>query len=265
MKIFREQCYMKKWILCIVLIIANYRLPQNLWAGEINNKFADGNAFENEVKGLFNAIDFGNNTCLSYDVFYKAYIGYLNLKQAGKLNTDKEILTICDMSLPSVQNRMWIIDLKGKKLLCNTYVAHGCKTGEDKAAHFSNRTGSRMTSLGFYVTADTYEGEHGLSLHLQGMDTRFNDAAFRRGIVVHGASYVSNRHIAENAYLGRSWGCPAVPDDLSQQIIELIKDNTCLFIYYPDPNYLRRSIWLNKKVNSTNAVNFYTGGKTVKN
>jgi L,D-transpeptidase catalytic domain len=158
---------MKKWILCIGLLIANYNSPQNLWAGEINAKYTSVNSFDNQVKILFSDIDFGNHECLSYDVFYKAYIGYLNLKQAGKLNTNKEILTICDMSLSSVQSRMWIIDLKNKKLLCNTFVAHGRKSGDDRANHFSNRTGSRMTSLGFYITADTYEGEHGLSLHLQ--------------------------------------------------------------------------------------------------
>lgn len=255
---------MKKWILCIGLLIANYNSPQNLWAGEINAKYTSVNSFDNQVKILFSDIDFGNHECLSYDVFYKAYIGYLNLKQAGKLNTDKEILTICDMSLSSVQSRMWIIDLKNKKLLCNTFVAHGRKSGDDRANHFSNRTGSRMTSLGFYVTADTYEGEHGLSLHLQGMDSRFNDAAFKRGIVVHGASYVSNQHIAQNSFLGRSWGCPAVPDHLSKQIIETIKDNTCLFIYYPDKNYLRCSVWLNKKVNIANEVNFYSAHKMAK-
>jgi hypothetical protein len=246
---------MKKWILCFGLLCANQQLPHNTaYAGEINHTHTSSSSFENYARNLYNDIDFGNHECLSFEVFLKAYTGYINLKQAGKLNTEKEVITICDMSLSSTRNRLWIIDLKQKKLLCNTYVAHGRRSGDEHALRFSNHSGSKMTSLGFYVTAETYEGEHGLSLHLQGMDAHFNDAAYKRGIVVHGADYVSDKHIAGNDYLGRSWGCPAVPGNLSQQIIATIKDNTCLFIYYPDKNYLNRSTWLNRKVQ-----NFFAG------
>jgi hypothetical protein len=203
---------------------------------------------ENFIAALYHQIDFHNSELLPYDVFTKAYHGYLNLRNAGKLNNEKETITICDLALPSTFSRMWIIDLAKKKVVFNTYVAHGQGSGEDCSLSFSNRSSTHKTSLGFYVTKDTYEGEHGTSLHLDGMDEGFNDAALDRGIVVHGADYVSENYIASQDRIGRSWGCPAVPSKLSLPIIETIKDGTCLFIYYPEPKYLKTAYWLNKKV-----------------
>lgn len=202
---------------------------------------------ESHITGIYRQIDFSRNDRLPYEVFSKAYHGYLNLRQAGKLNVNNEILTICDFDLPSTQNRMWILDLAKKTVLFNNLVAHGQGTGEDCAEAFSNKPNSHQSSLGFYVTGETYDGEHGLSLRLVGMDEGFNDAAFDRDIVVHGAPYVCAKYISENDRLGRSWGCPAVPEKLSAPIINAIKDSTCLFIYYPDHKYLAASQWLNKK------------------
>ncbi len=205
---------------------------------------------ERHITGIYRQIDFSRNDRLPYEVFSKAYHGYLNLRQAGKLNVNNEILTICDFDLPSTQNRMWILDLAKKTVLFNNLVAHGQGTGEDCAEAFSNKPNSHQSSLGFYVTGETYDGEHGLSLRLVGMDEGFNDAAFDRDIVVHGAPYVCTKYICENDRLGRSWGCPAVPEKLSAPIINTIKDSTCLFIYFPDHKYLASSQWLNKKPGS---------------
>ncbi len=239
---------MKKLIWCfnIILVLAISFRP--VMAGESNLSENNNVIVENYILGLYNHIDFGNRSCLSYDAFSKAYHGYLNLRNAGKLNVENEILTICDFTLSSTQNRMWIIDLRKKKVLFNTYVAHGRGSGEEFASNFSNKYSSHQSSLGFYVTGDTYDGEHGMSLRLSGMDNDFNDAAYDRGIVVHGADYVSDRHIASNDYLGRSWGCPAVPSKLSASIINTIKNGTCLFIYYPKKDYLQASYWLNKHI-----------------
>jgi hypothetical protein len=202
---------------------------------------------------LYNHIDFGSAARLSYEVFNKAYQGFINLRNAGKLNTLKEIITICDFSLSSSKARLWIIDLKNKKVLFNTWVAHGRGSGGEYANAFSNNSGSHQSSIGFYVTAETYPGVHGTSLRLLGMDKGYNDAASDRGIVVHGADYVSEKIAKDNDFMGRSWGCPAVPANLSGPIINTIKDGTCLFIYYPQKDYLQASAWLNKKISGVPA------------
>jgi hypothetical protein len=234
------------WCLNVLFIIAISLKP--VLAGESNLAENSNSFVERYILSLYNHIDFGKYQCLSYDVFDKAYKGYLNLREAGKLNADNEVLSICDFTLSSTQNRLWIIDLRNEKVIFNTYVAHGRGSGEEFADKFSNKFSSHQSSLGFYVTGDTYDGEHGMSLYLNGMDNDFNDAAFGRGIVVHGADYVSEKHIASNNYIGRSWGCPAVPSKLSASIINAIKDGTCLFIYYPEKDYLQASYWLNKHI-----------------
>ncbi|MBW7914691.1 MAG: murein L,D-transpeptidase catalytic domain family protein, partial [Taibaiella sp.] len=182
----------------------------------------------NTISDVFNSIDFTGTDKLSYEVFAKAYTGYQHLKEANKLNTGKNILTVSDYSLSANKKRMWIIDLDSRKVLINTYVAHGQGTGEEYAQHFSNREGSHQSSIGFYVTGDTYIGKHGNSLYLHGMDEGYNSAAYERAIVVHGAGYVSSDFIAGTGRLGRSWGCPAVSNELADEVIETIKDGTCL-------------------------------------
>jgi len=230
-----------------------------------NTVFADGaNALSDEARltaqitSVYRHIDFSHVDRLPFHVFETAYKGYLNLKNAGKLSGDKDILSVCDFDLPSTENRLWIIDLATHKVLFNTYVAHGQGSGEDCAEQFSNKFNSHQSSLGFYVTSDTYNGEHGMSLRLQGMDQGYNDAALDRGIVVHGADYVSSEFITGNVRLGRSWGCPAVPDRLKTQIISTIVGGTCLFVYYPDAKYLKTAYWLNKKPEIPQGENFYS-------
>ncbi|WP_345078325.1 murein L,D-transpeptidase catalytic domain family protein [Nemorincola caseinilytica] len=212
------------------------------------NAVSESAKMESYIASLYRRIDFSNSERISYTVFNNAMRGYLNLRNAGKLTGEKEIITICDLNQPSTFNRLWVIDLATKKVLFNSYVAHGQNTGEDCAMTFSNKMNSHQSSLGFYITTDVYKGEHGTSLHLQGMDQGFNDAAFERDIVVHGAEYVSDKYINDNQRLGRSWGCPAVPVKLAEPIINTIKDGTCLFIYYPDTRYLANSYWLNRKM-----------------
>ena len=238
---------MKKVIVCVVLYLmmsSSYRAVSADESGYMN----DDVKVESFISGLFHQIDFGKFNHLSYDVFSKAYHGYLNLKNTCKLSIEKDILSVCDFSLASTENRLWVIDLKTRKVLFNTLVAHGQGSGDDYAHSFSNKFNSHQSSLGFYVTSETYEGEHGTSLRLQGMDEGFNDAAYDRGIVVHGADYVCDKYVCSNQRLGRSWGCPAVPAPMSLPIINTIKDGTCLFIYYPDKKYMANAYWLNKKV-----------------
>ncbi|ADY52250.1 hypothetical protein Pedsa_1693 [Pseudopedobacter saltans DSM 12145] len=188
--------------------------------------------FSSEISNIYQAINL-QQTGLGFSVFEKAITGFINLKSENRLNNDKDILTVIDFSKSSTEKRMWIIDLKNKSVLLNTYVAHGRGSGDDIANSFSNLAESHQSSLGFYVTNETYQGKHGLSLRLDGLDKGINNLARTRAIVVHGASYVSENFINTHGRLGRSHGCPAVPDYLNEKIISLIKDKTCMFINGP--------------------------------
>ncbi|MEO8960540.1 MAG: murein L,D-transpeptidase catalytic domain family protein [Ginsengibacter sp.] len=177
---------------------------------------------------------------LTKQAFIEGVKGYEILRSSGKLNNDN-ILTIADFSLPSSLKRLFVIDIENLKVLYNTYVAHGRNSGKEYANRFSNAPNSNMSSLGFYVTGNTYHGEHGLSLRLEGEEQGFNDNAKNRAIVIHCADYVSERMIETLGYIGRSLGCPALPKRYSKPIIETIKNGSCFFIYSPSQRYLTRS------------------------
>lgn len=172
-----------------------------------------------------------------------AYKGQQTLAQQGVLN-NPSVLTVCDFSQSSSNKRMYIIDVKNYRVLLNTYVAHGRNSGLNFAEHFSNSPESLESSLGFYVTKGTYIGKHGESLKIAGLEPGFNDNAESRAIVVHGAPYIGDGR-ASSAYMGRSFGCPAVPQELAPKVIDLIKNGTCLFIYSPNQSYLHGSRILN--------------------
>lgn len=148
------------------------------------------------------------------------------------------VVTVIDYSLPSTEPRLWVLDLERRRLLFHELVAHGVGSGENFATHFSNREGSRQTSLGLFVTGDTYQGGNGYSLRLHGLESGINDQAFERTVVVHGAWYVSAEHAGRWGRLGRSWGCPALPVSQAQPVIDAIKDGTLLFAYYPETTWL---------------------------
>lgn len=193
---------------------------------------------------LYQSISFENTNKLQFDVFAKALLGFENLKKAGKLSEEAHLLTICDFSLSSNTKRLWVIDTEQRKVLFNSLVAHGKNTGEEFATNFSNIESSLQSSMGFYITESTYNGDNGYSLKLLGMDKGFNDAAYKRAVVMHGADYVSEEFAAAHKRIGRSWGCPVLPRNLTEPIINTIKGKNCLFIYYPDENYLSSSEWL---------------------
>jgi hypothetical protein len=176
---------------------------------------------------------------LSKKVFTMALKGMAKLVRTRHIKDN--LLAIVDFSQPSVNKRLYVIDLNTYKLLYNTWVAHGMKTGKDKAISFSNKMSSNKSSLGFYVTGNAYQGSNGYSLKLQGMEKGINDYAMRRGIVIHGADYVSEDLINSQGYIGRSWGCPAVSPEVSQPLIDLLKEGSCLFIYASNTAYQSRS------------------------
>lgn len=182
---------------------------------------------------------------LSSEVFEMALKGYSKLKEQGRLE-NPNILTIVDFSQSSKNKRLYVIDFENQKLIHNTLVAHGRNTGDEFAKKFSNVDGSWQSSLGFYVTKGTNMGASvGFSLIMEGLEKGFNDNAQRRQIIVHGANYATQDFINRTGRLGRSFGCPSVPPEAIRPIVETIKDGSALFIYYPDQDYLSKSVLLN--------------------
>lgn len=181
---------------------------------------------------------------LGKKAFAYAWKGYNSLIENGRLAKDG-ILSICDFSQSSRRKRLYVLDINSQKLLVNTYVAHGRKSGGEYAKSFSNSPESHKSSLGFYVTRTTYHGEHGLALKIQGLERGFNDKADARNIVIHGSKYVGKQFLTNNKFNGRSFGCPALPAKEASGVIQQIKNGSCLFIYHPTKNYIAQSRLLN--------------------
>jgi hypothetical protein len=157
---------------------------------------------------------------------------------------ERPLLTVIDYSRPSSERRLWVIDVARNQVLFHELVAHGVNSGDAMAVAFSNRNGSRQSSLGLFRTDDTYLGAHGLSLRLTGLEPAVNDLARERRIVIHGADYVSAAVAAKHGRIGRSWGCPALPLDANARVIDRIRDGSAVFAYYPDPDWLQSSRFL---------------------
>ena len=177
---------------------------------------------------------------VSDDAMKYALSGYAALNEAGKINK-QDIITIVDFSKPSTEERLFVINLKTKKVIAKSLCAHGRNSGEIWAEKFSNSSESYQSSLGFYIASETYDGKNGFSLKLDGQEVGINDNARDRGVVIHAADYVSKDFIANNGKLGRSQGCPALPIEKNEKIISLIKGGTCLFIYHPNKFYRTHS------------------------
>jgi hypothetical protein len=197
---------------------------------------------EDTIREVYDDINLSAEN-LDFEVFRLAMIGYMGLREQGAIS-DKQILTIIDFNQPSTEKRLFSIDLKNKRLKYHTYVAHGKNTGENMATAFSNVPHSNQSSLGFYVTGETYVGSKGYSLRLDGMEEPFNGNIRTRAVVVHGARYVSESWIRNYGRLGRSQGCPALPMDISDEVIDAIKGGTAMFAYYPDDTYMKTSRYI---------------------
>ena len=177
---------------------------------------------------------------VSATAFEHAIKGYRKLlKTVVVLSND--LLTVIDYSLPSNTERMWILDMESNTVLKKSLVAHGRNSGELYAKKFSNEPGSYTSSLGFYRTGSTYQGKHGLSLYLDGLEPGINDNARLRAIVMHAADYATDDFARQNGRLGRSLGCPSIPPDDHSEVINLLAGGSCLFIYAPSEDYEKHS------------------------
>ena len=192
--------------------------------------------FSNYIEKIYTAARL-DDAGLSLPVFQKAVTGYFNLKASEMVPQYSAVITIIDLSKSSCTKRMWIVDLVNKELLLNTWVAHGNGSGGLIPDRFSNENSSHASSLGFYITDNVYNGKHGRSLRLEGVDAGFNDNAFARGIVIHAAPYVSPYIINLKGRLGRSEGCPAISPKVARKVINIIKGKTVIFISGNDDTY----------------------------
>src|SRR5688572_2819062 len=198
--------------------------------------------FEDSIMVLYDRIGLEQRG-LAYPVFRMGIIGYHTLRHEGALN-NKSLLTIIDFSQPSTSKRFYTIDLNNLKVKYHSLVAHGRNTGENMATKFSNKPHSNQSSLGFYVTGETYVGSKGFSLKLDGKEKTFNDKIRDRAVVIHDAEYVSEYWIKRYGRLGRSQGSPPLQKEISKQDINTIKNRTAVFAYYPDQSYLHASRYL---------------------
>ena len=193
---------------------------------------------------------------LSYRDTKPGYSAYSTALKAYKIAISrgytfkKPLITLVDFSLPSSEKRLWVIDTKTNTVLLNLYVTHGKNSGKLYAKYFSDRPGSHESSLGAYTTSDSFYGPNGYSLTINGIDKGFNDEAESRVIVVHGATYANQQFLHAHHYLGRSWGCFAVPTYRVKQFINLIRNNTFLFAYYPSQQWIRHSEYSSQRIHS---------------
>ncbi|MCF6128350.1 murein L,D-transpeptidase catalytic domain family protein [Flavobacterium sp. AS60] len=213
----------------VFLLMSFTSLPSKSNSKKISTETETTTVLENV--SIYNQLDANSFVLPSFDCFNLALDGFYLLKDKGLVQ--KNILTLVDFSLSSNKKRLWVIDLDKKIILFQTLVAHGRNTGEEFAKQFSNQAESFQSSVGFYATGEIYDGKHGMSLKLDGLEKGLNDKARERAVVVHGADYVSESFIKQNKRLGRSQGCPALPVEMNAKIINVIKDKSCLFIYHP--------------------------------
>jgi hypothetical protein len=179
---------------------------------------------------------------IDQNVLKLGLVAYLKAKNRGIVANP--YLTIIDYSKPSTERRLWVVDMRSNKVLFNTWVTHGKNSGDVMATSFSNEPGSLKSSIGVFLTKDPYTGGNGYSLRLVGLEQGINDNALRRSIVVHGAWYADPNVIKTYGQIGRSWGCPAVSPGMIRPLINAIKDNSLVVVYYPDRNWLTHSSFL---------------------
>lgn len=229
--------FIKPLVLILFLFIISWRnLPEKIGA---NSTGSPGNANIDSFCSTYFRLLGGEALKPDYEVFKKALTGFLNLKAENKIK--KNILSIIDFSISSKLERLWIIDMYKMEVVHLTLVAHGKNSGVEFASHFSNTPNSCQSSLGFYLTGEIFYSQHGMSLSLDGVEPGINDKARERGIIMHGANYVSKDFIRRYGLLGRSFGCPAIPMEDHEKIITLLAGQSCMYIYYPDNNYQNSS------------------------
>jgi len=218
---------MKKLLLFSLLILSSTQAFNNKTANPIEG-------WKNTVAALSSKFN------ISIEALQNAVKVYQQLKLKGQL-INQQFLTIADFSKPSSEKRLFIINMETMELVFHSLVAHGRNSGKQMAEKFSNKMESYQSSMGFFITGNVYKGKHGISLQLEGIEAGINDKAKQRAIVIHGADYVNDALIKKQGYIGRSLGCPAVPQNQVKDIIQTIKGSSLFYIHTPDKTYLQKS------------------------
>lgn len=231
---------MKIFLRTLVIFILSSVVSLNIHANTWENDSSVVSEYNNIAKSIYQSFE---NNDLSFEAFSFAYQGYKQLL-LKEVMEKKNILTIIDFNKSSKEERLFIIDLHKQKVIHESLVAHGKNSGWDIPKSFSNTANSNQSSLGFYVTGETYMGKHGLSLRLDGLEKGINDNARKRHIVIHSADYVSAGFIHKAGRLGRSFGCPSLPSENYKQIIDIIKERSVIFIYSKQKEYFNKSDFL---------------------
>lgn len=222
-------------LICFCLGFANHPAPIRLTEEKLIVSPKNNNA----LLSIYQELEL-ESLGLSKQAFEYAITGYNKLLERGEI-INNDILSVVDFSLPSNQKRFFVIDINKGELLYHTFVSHGKNSGKLMAQKFSNRFNSYQSSIGFYTTGETYIGKHGVSLRLLGKENGINDKALERGIVIHSAAYADEAVANQQGYLGRSLGCPAIPEKIHREVIETIQNGSCFFIYAPIPIYPKQS------------------------
>jgi hypothetical protein len=219
-----------RYIGCLGLffVLQSFSYP-SVNVASVADKFESASEFSSQITMEYDSLHL-QQSGLSLKAFAA---GLQAMQKISSSLKNPDIITIADFSQSSNAKRLYVIDLRCQEILFQTYVAHGQNSGGEFATSFSNKSGCHKSSLGCFVTLDPYQGENGLSLRIEGMDRGINDRAFDRAVVIHGADYVSEKFIHDNNRLGRSYGCPAIPVELTSSIINTIKGGSCIFIYHP--------------------------------
>ena len=229
--------------LVLIFILSTFLYFSNAQTGLSKERQLALKKAELNIKELYNELNAAQYD-LSFTAFRYAYIGYQTMKKQHRLN-NKELFSIIDFTKDCNSKRFYTIDLEKMKIVYYTYVAHGKKSGERMATSFSDAVESNKSSIGFYITGNTYNGGNGYSLILNGDEKGYNSNLAKRSVVVHAADYANEDYIARNGRMGRSLGCPALPENIYKQVIETIKEKTMIFAYYNDAKYLKISKYLN--------------------
>ncbi len=185
------------------------------------------------VPGRARAYDLATAPLPRPELIDRALAAYYRVEQAGRCRTT--LLAVIDYALPSSERRLWVFDLaQPLRILFHEYVAHGrgSTTDEDPdlAIRFGNQEASLRSSLGTFLTGATYEGQHGRSLELYGLEPGVNDKAFERRIVMHPADYMSAAFRARHGRVGRSFGCPALDPAVADAVIGRIRDGSVIYV-----------------------------------
>ena len=229
--------------LVLIFILSTFLYFSNAQTGLSKERQLALKKAELNIKELYSELNAAQYD-LSFTAFRYAYIGYQTMKKQHRLN-NKELFSIIDFTKDCNSKRFYTIDLEKMKIVYYTYVAHGKKSGERMATSFSDVVESNKSSIGFYITGSTYNGGNGYSLMLHGDEKGYNSNLAKRSVVVHAADYANEDYIARNGRMGRSLGCPALPENIYKQVIETIKEKTTIFAYYNDAKYLKTSKYLN--------------------